>query len=152
MTWPRWLRRAVRNRHRHAIEQCRVDGVEVDAAIQDERAVNLIPHSPEHALVAEHALANDTADVRLLHGLVEAAHLRPDARHHDALADLLGQDVRRVAHDGEFLLAVGHCDFFQLILARDRLDGEQLTHYNVGMHPCRTMRSTFAKLRLPNEQ
>ena len=42
MTRPCWLRRAVRNRHSHAIEQCRVDGVAVDAAIQDERAVNLI--------------------------------------------------------------------------------------------------------------
>ena len=46
MTWPRRLCRVVRNRHRHAIEQAlsrhRVDGVEDDAAIQDERAVNLI--------------------------------------------------------------------------------------------------------------
>ena len=45
MTWPRWLRRAVRNRHRHAIEQCRVDGVEVDAAIRDERAVKFDFHT-----------------------------------------------------------------------------------------------------------
>ena len=47
MTCSRWFRRAVRNRHRHAIEQVsawRVDGVEVDASIQHERAVNLIPH------------------------------------------------------------------------------------------------------------
>ena len=39
MTLPSWFRRAVRNRHRHAIEQARVDGVEVDAMIQHERAV-----------------------------------------------------------------------------------------------------------------
>ena len=32
----------MRNRHSHAIERYRVDGVEVDAAIQDECAVNLI--------------------------------------------------------------------------------------------------------------
>ena len=35
---PSWLGRAVRNRHRHAIEAC-VDGVEVEATIQHERAV-----------------------------------------------------------------------------------------------------------------
>ena len=39
MTLPCWLRRAVRNRHRHAIEQASLDGVEVDATIQHERAV-----------------------------------------------------------------------------------------------------------------
>jgi hypothetical protein len=33
------LRRAVRDRHRHAIEQSRVDGVAVDATMQHERAV-----------------------------------------------------------------------------------------------------------------
>ena len=42
MTRPRWLRRAVRNRHRHAIEQAARRWRGVDAAIQDERAVNLI--------------------------------------------------------------------------------------------------------------
>ena len=39
MARPSWLRRAVRNRHRHAIEQASHDGVEVDAKIQHERAV-----------------------------------------------------------------------------------------------------------------
>ena len=39
MTWLCRLRRAVRNRHRHAIEQARVDGVEDDAMIQHERTV-----------------------------------------------------------------------------------------------------------------
>ena len=42
MTRPRLRRRAARNRHRHAVERVRVDGVEGDAVIQDERAVNLI--------------------------------------------------------------------------------------------------------------
>ena len=37
----RWFRRAVIIRHRHAIEQVSRLGVEVDAAIQDERALNL---------------------------------------------------------------------------------------------------------------
>ena len=48
MTCSRWFRRAVRNRHRHAIEQvsaCRVDGVEVDATIQHERAVKFDFHT-----------------------------------------------------------------------------------------------------------
>ena len=44
MTRPSWLGRAVRNRHRHAIEAC-VDGVEVDAAIQRERAVTFDFHT-----------------------------------------------------------------------------------------------------------
>ena len=39
MTRPCWLCRAVRNRHRHAIEQASRRCVEVDATIQDERAV-----------------------------------------------------------------------------------------------------------------
>ena len=39
MTWLRWLRRAVRNRQR------RVDGVEVDAAIRDERVANFDFHT-----------------------------------------------------------------------------------------------------------
>ena len=38
-TRPTWLGRAARNRHRHAIEQACVDGVEDDAMIQHERAV-----------------------------------------------------------------------------------------------------------------
>ena len=38
-TRPCRLRRAVRTRQRRAIELCRVDGVEVDATIQHERAV-----------------------------------------------------------------------------------------------------------------
>ena len=40
MTWPCWPHRAVRNQHRHAIEQ-----VEVDATIQHERAVNFDFHT-----------------------------------------------------------------------------------------------------------
>ena len=39
MTRPCWPRRAMRNRHRHAIEQAARDGVEDDAKIQHERAV-----------------------------------------------------------------------------------------------------------------
>ena len=39
MTWLRWLRRAVRNRHATPSSRRRVDGVEVDSTIQHERAV-----------------------------------------------------------------------------------------------------------------
>ena len=50
MTLPSWLGRAARNRHRHAIEQASVDGVEDDAMIQHERAVKFDFHrsSPLH--------------------------------------------------------------------------------------------------------
>jgi hypothetical protein len=44
MTWPRWLRRVVRNRHRYAIEQ---------ASIQDKRAVNLISTQVESLLTLQ---------------------------------------------------------------------------------------------------
>ena len=41
-----WLGRAARNRHRHAIEQACVDGVEDDATIQHECAIKFsFPHS-----------------------------------------------------------------------------------------------------------
>ena len=49
-TWPRWLRRALRNRHLHAIEQASRrwrGGRRGDSAIQEERAVNLF-HAGSH--------------------------------------------------------------------------------------------------------
>ena len=39
---------SVRNRRRHAVSRRRVGGVEVDAAIQDERAVNFDFHTVQH--------------------------------------------------------------------------------------------------------
>ena len=43
--WPRWLRRAVRNRHATPSSRRRVDGVEVDSTIQHERAVKFDFHT-----------------------------------------------------------------------------------------------------------
>ena len=53
MARPSWLGRAVRNSHRHAVEQASRRGVEDDAKVQHERAVNFDFHTGDPMYVTD---------------------------------------------------------------------------------------------------
>ena len=75
MTWPRWLRRVVRNRHRHAIEQvsCRWRGGR--PVIQDERAVNCSTQVDKQASKSK---ADRAKELKRLQNMKTSGNTKPE--------------------------------------------------------------------------